>query len=85
MSNTGLLAGINRQRGPVPVVIVTDTLSILFDKVGTTTYFGWAVPGTSESAAAWRILRTIKDTSALWADGDKNFDNVWTNRASLSY
>lgn len=52
------------------------------------TYFGFAAPGTAEGSAGWRISKetiTSGDSSIVWADGDASFDNVWTNRASLSY
>jgi hypothetical protein len=52
-------------------------------------YVGDAPEGSSESAAVWRIYRiTNSGTASLakeWADGNSNFDNVWANRASLSY
>lgn len=52
-------------------------------------YRGAALPGTLDSSAAWRIERiTIQadgDTDILFADGDDLFNNIWTNRASLSY
>lgn len=52
-------------------------------------YKAQANPGTSDSAALWRIRRlTIGidgDVVTQWADGNANFDNVWTNRASLNY
>lgn len=52
----------------------------------TYTYFGEAVPGTASSTASWRISRmTNADSTIEWADGDGKFDNVWDDRASLSY
>lgn len=54
----------------------------------TVTYIGEAVAGTLGSAASWRIQRiTVSGdvTSVEWADGNANADNVWDNRASLSY
>lgn len=50
-------------------------------------YLGEARPGTAEGAAGWRIMR-INTTSVIkieWADGNNDFDNIWTNRAALSY
>ena len=54
------------------------------------TYHGWAVPGTATSAASWRIRRitdsgTPTDTVIDFADGNNNLDNIWDNRAALSY
>lgn len=54
----------------------------------TTSYRGEALPGSATSAAVWRIqLITITgdDVAITWADGNASFDNVWDNRASLSY
>ena len=50
-------------------------------------YFGYAVPGTATSAAAWRIFR-IDDSAGIvkqFADSNANYDNIWDNRESLSY
>lgn len=65
------------------------TLQALIDEAsGTVTYVGEANPGTATATAEWRIQKI--DTSAnpisvKWADGNTSFDNVWDNRASLSY
>ena len=52
-------------------------------------YLGQAVPGSAASSAVWRIQKLTfsagGDVSTTWADGNANFDNVWDNRASLSY
>ncbi len=52
-------------------------------------YLGIAHPGTASSEAKWRIREysyTGGDVvSILFADGNLNFDNVWDDRASLSY
>lgn len=85
MSNRGMLTGVQRDGGPVPVEVVTPTLTILFAKSGSTTYFGWAVPGSLTSSPVWKILRLIKDTSSIWADGNKDFDNVWDDHTGLVY
>lgn len=54
----------------------------------TVSYIGEADPSAATSAAAWRVRRITKtgdDVSIRWADGDALFDNVWDDRASLSY
>lgn len=55
---------------------------------GDYTYYG-RTPATgtrSTSAAIWQIQRRKTDgTEATWADGNLAFDNVWDNRASLTY
>ena len=53
-----------------------------------TTYIGVAKTGTLTSGALWRIKKILTSgyvTTILWADGNTFFDNVWDNRASLSY
>ncbi len=67
-----------------------SSLTIQYDDAGSSiTYIGKAVPGTATSAASWQIQKldesSTPDFSLKWADGDGNFDNVWDNRASLSY
>ena len=61
-----------------------------YDAVGTTqAYVGKAAPGTATSAALWQIKRltytSAGDVTVEVADGDLDFDNVWDNRASLTY
>lgn len=55
----------------------------------TAAYLGQAVPGTDTSAAGWRIQKLTfgvdGDVSSQWADGNASFDNIWDDRASLSY
>ena len=54
-----------------------------------TIYRGKALPGTSQATGAWRCeeitIAADGDVSILFADGNDNYDNVWNNRASLSY
>lgn len=59
----------------------------------TTTYIGVAANGTTlTSTATWSITKIIEvvaggttTTTIYLADGDFNFDNIWDNRASLTY
>lgn len=64
-------------------------LALQFDDAGSgVSYLGEAVAGTATSAASWRIKRitdTAGDIAQEWADGDINFNNIWNNRAALSY
>ena len=60
------------------------------DFVGETViYSGKAAVGTIESASAWQIKRVTfapdGDTTTEFADSDGAFDNVWDDRAGLSY
>lgn len=95
--NDGLLSGINKSRGPVlvtfdqPITVIPGEaapVTTLIDVDGDTSYYGFATPGTATSAAGWKIQRQVDvtpDTEFRWADGDKEFDNVWDDRATLSY
>jgi len=53
------------------------------------TYVGESSPGSVTSAAVWRIKKldesVADDLTILWADGNSSFDNVWDDRAGLSY
>jgi len=49
---------------------------------------GFAPAGSDPSAAVWAIQKLTSEngiTSNKWADGNKNFDNVWNDRATLTY
>lgn len=63
-------------------------LALILDNSATPVlYVGQALPGTATSAASWSIKK-IDTTSGIvikWADGDTLYDNIWDNRASLSY
>ena len=68
-------------------ISIASLLSIRVDDTGTYIYLGYALPGANEAAASWRISRYTKaNVSALmWADGDTDFNNIWDDRATLSY
>lgn len=59
------------------------------DEVNTNlTYIGFAKIGSATSAAVWQIFRVQKTGSTTliqYADGNENYDNVFDDRASLSY
>ena len=65
-----------------------DSKLLQVDAVGSTTYLGYADPGTVTSSVTWaikRIIETGNDVSITWADGNNNFDNTWDNRLILLY
>lgn len=70
-------------------LLVEETQGVtLIETVGQYTYVGRAELGTASSAAAWRIKRIYNNGSEVqvaFADGNASYDNVWDNRASLSY
>jgi hypothetical protein len=67
----------------------SEKRKVLVDEPDSSTaYVGEAALGSATSAAVWRIKRISVSgtvTTITWADGNENFDNVWDNRASLSY
>lgn len=65
-----------------------DYSQIIDEASATVTYIGKAEPGTAESASGWQIKRIQvvgSETIITFADGNASFDNVWDNRAALSY
>jgi len=66
-----------------------NDLALQLDDTSTAnvTYIGTAAIGSATSSAVWKIKK-IDETTGLvitWADGDDLFNNIWDNRASLSY
>ena len=58
--------------------------------IGLLEYLCEAEPAVVTSANQWRIRKFVYDstgfmTQVLWADGDRNFDNIQDNYASISY
>ena len=65
------------------------TYTVRLDEASATvTYVGEGAINSVESSPVWRIRKLTTTGSVLaiqWADGNQNFDNVWTDRASLTY
>jgi len=59
------------------------------DAAAGATYYGYAFSlGADPAAAVWRIRKeTVTGTVTVvtYADGDGEYDNIWNNRASLTY
>lgn len=69
-----------------PLPAAAPSYALRYDEGATYTYVGEAVTGTATASAIWRVKRlTNADNTVVWADGDASFDNIWDNRASLSY
>ena len=86
MSEHGRQGGISTNQG----LKFVENIAIAFrvdPASSTVTYLGKAAPGTATSTAAWQISKvdTTSGTVITWADSDDNYDNVWDDRASLSY
>lgn len=65
-----------------------DNYTIRVDDASTTvTYIGKALVGSTTSSAQWQIkkLDTTSGVVINFADGNDQFDNVWDDRASLTY
>lgn len=74
----------------VKVVTTEGTLITNYDAVGADlSYVGKAVAGTATSAAVWQIKKLVfnteGDVTTTFADGNADFDNIWDDRASLTY
>jgi len=74
--------------------VITDasryTLAMDYSAATVLLYAGNAHPGTAKSEALWQIKKMVYDgngdlTDVQWADGNTKFDNIWNDRASLSY
>lgn len=65
----------------------SDTM--LLDEVSSTvSYLGYSPLGAATSTDNWKIKRILVSgtlTSTQFADGNENYDNIWDNRASLTY
>ena len=52
-------------------------------------YEGWALPGTKNATAMWKIKKLIYSGGLIvaeqWAGADNKFDKIWDNRATYSY
>jgi len=61
---------------------------LLVDNNAGVIYRGYAAIGADPKAAVWAIER-ISSSKGLqthkWADGDRNFDNIWDKREELIY
>ena len=58
------------------------------EAVAGTTYFGFSKTSSNTALAVWSIKRMVEAagvTTITRADGNGQYDNVWDNRASLSY
>lgn len=53
------------------------------------TYLGFFMPANANEATATasvcRIQKTATITRIMWANGNFMFNNIWNNRASLTY
>lgn len=70
---------------------ISRELTQRLEYTGTTLlYLGDAAPGSATSDPVWRIRKYTVDGNSMvtkveFAEGNGNFDNIWNNRATLSY
>lgn len=72
-----------------PVATTDSNLTNLIDVASTTTtYIGNAAFGSATSSPVWQISRVLTSgtlTSIQFAGGTDGFNQIWDNRASLTY
>jgi hypothetical protein len=64
------------------------TATVIDDATSAITYIGKAALGSALADAVWQIQKIEVSgavTRITWADANSEFDNVWNNRASLTY
>lgn len=68
---------------------VLKVYKTLIDEASATiTYVGKASTSALTSNAVWQIMKMETSgsiTTISYADGNSEFDNIWDNRASLTY
>lgn len=70
------------------IEVKDSPLAKLYDDTASPiTYLGEALPGSLTGSAIWRVSKIDITAGVIttWADGNSNFDNIWSNRASLTY
>lgn len=85
-----LINGILSELPPTDTLGENMVYTKRVDFVGDIIYRAEAVPGSLESDAVWRMykieLSSIDgDVVETYADGNSEFDNVWTNRLTATY
>lgn len=65
-----------------------SNLDVRYDEVdANTAYLGQAAIDSNIAEPVWQIKRLDFTTGVVvqWADGDDRFDNVWNDRATITY
>ncbi|MBF0272498.1 MAG: hypothetical protein HQL98_10585 [Magnetococcales bacterium] len=69
--------------------LLTSRSSSITDGTTQYIYLGMAYPGSEESDPVWMVKRIAVDangdTATLFAGGQAQFNQAWTDRAALSY
>lgn len=73
---------------PLEEISMPEYTTLIDEVDATTTYIGYALPGTSQSVEEWRIKRISVDgdiTEIEYAGGSKDFVNNWDERDTYTY
>lgn len=70
-----------------PIVASAAYSTRIDEALPTVTYIGTALCGSATNAAVWQIKKidSAIGTSITFADGDPQFNNIWNDRATLTY
>lgn len=88
IDSSQVLAQVFDRESDTLAVRDSDDIKNIDEVDSTTTYIGWARPGTADITTAWRICRievigTV--TKIRWAEGTSEYVNSWSARAALNY
>lgn len=65
-----------------------SNLDVRYEEVdANTAYLGLAAIDSNPASPVWRIKKLDFTTGVVirWADGNDNFDNIWNDRATITY
>lgn len=89
MADTDELQIIYDDPDHFPAIDPRYSVAVEYNGDGNVLYFGRALPGSAKSSAVWQVRKFTYSgqnlTDVQWADGNTKYDNVWNDRASLSY
>ena len=87
LSEHGRTGGVSTGQG-YKFVKTVDEKAIIDEPDANTTYIGTAKIGAVTSEAIWQIIKVTvsgNTETITYADGNDDFDNVWDDRATLTY
>lgn len=87
MAEHGRAGGVSTGQGYKFTKNADETIKV--DEASSTViYQGFAIFGSLTSEAVWQIKKIEESgtvTTVTYADGNDDYDNIWDNRAALSY
>lgn len=87
MSEHGRAGGISTGT-PFKMIRRVEEKTAIDTPDSSTIYIGKAAQGSATSSAVWQIKKMVTSGTVIlftYADGNDFYDNVWDDRASLSY